>query len=164
MPTFTHGKNTRLYISDGTSIPAIAASGAVAVAKVYDLSTYCKEVSFPSKMDTAETSTFGTQVKTYVQGLADRTLATSGSWEGIAAALSDTTAANPTSFDALVSGLIGAAQEVAFAYGPTGNAAGAIKYIGRAILTDYQVMGGIGSLVEFSASFQVTGNVTRGSF
>lgn len=164
MPTFTHGKNTRLYISDGTTTPTIPGTGAVSVAKVYDISAFCKEVQFPSKMDTAETSTFGTQVKTYVQGLADRTISTSGSWEGAAASLTDTTAANATSFDALFSGLIGAAQEVKFVYGPTGSGAGAVKYYGSAILTDYQVMGGIGSLVEFSAQFQVSGNVSRGTF
>lgn len=164
MPTFTHGKATRLFISDGTSVPVIPPSGAIAVAKVYNISEYAKEVNFPARMDTAETSTFGTSTKTYVQGLADRTITFSGSWEGIAAALSDSSSANPTSFDALMSGLIGATNPITYAYAPTGIEASAVKYYGSGILTDYTVTGSIGSLVEFSAAIQVSGPAARGTF
>lgn len=164
MPTFTHGKATNLFISDGTTVPTVPGSGAIAVAKIYNISTYSKEVSFPARMDTAETSTFGTSTKTYVQGLADRTITFSGSWEGVAAALTDTSTANATSFDALMSGLIGAANPIVFAYAPVGIAASAIKYYGSGILTDYSVSGSIGSLVEFSAAIQVSGAVSRGTF
>ena len=164
MPTFTHGKATRLYISDGISAPVVPASGAIAVARIYDVSTYAKDVSFPAKMDTAETSTFGTSTKTYVQGLADRSITFSGSWEGIAAALTDTSAANGVSFDQLMSGLIGAAFPIAYAYGPVGVVAGSVKYYGSGILTDYSVTGSIGSLVEFSAAIQISGAASRGTF
>lgn len=158
MATFTHGKKTKFYInSAGTtgSVPTVAFT--------YDLSVFCKDVSFPSKMDTAETSTFGSQTKTYVQGLQDATITTSGSWDG-ASALLDGTSANSTTFDALIASLIGANTNPTFAYGPVGSATGQVKYSGTVILTDYTIHGAISSLVEFTANFQITGAITRGVF
>ena len=164
MPTFSHGKATVLYISDGTTAPVLTASGAVATVKVYNVSAYAKQVSFPAKIDMAETSTFGSQVKTFVQGLADRSVTFSGAWEGIAAGISDTTTATPTVFDALLSGLIGATNPVGIVYGPVGSAAGAVKYVASGFLVDYSIQGGISSLVDYSCAFQISGAPTRTTF
>lgn len=159
MPTFTHGKKTEFYISDGTTA---VATGTVSSANVYKISEFCKEVSFPSQMDTAETSTFGTGTKTFVQGLRSGTLSISGSFSS--STVAPTATGTAKSIDQILSGLIGAANDVAFVYGPEGNATGKIKYSGQAILTSYQVNGSLGDIVAFSAEFQVSGDTTRGTF
>lgn len=66
MPTFRHGKNTRVFINE------------------YDLSTMLREANVAQEADTAETSAFGTQDKTYVVGLIGSTLSLSGMFSGAA--------------------------------------------------------------------------------
>lgn len=158
MPTFTHGKKTKLFLNT-----AGTAGAAPTVASTYNISDNCKEVSFPSTMDTAETSTFGSDVKTYVQGLRGSTISVSGSFEGTTNIL-DGTSANGKTLDQIFSDLIGAATNPTFAYGPTGSETGKVKYSGTFLLTSYQITGSIGDLVAFSAEFQVSGTITRGVF
>lgn len=158
MPTFTHGKKTRLFLNT-----AGTAGASPTVASTYNISDYCKEVSFPNQMDTAETSTFGSETKTYVQGLRNASFSVSGSFEATTSIL-DGTGANGKTLDQIFSDLIGAATNPTFAYGPTGSATSAVKYSGAFILTSYQITGSVGDLVSFSAEFQVSGDITRGAF
>ena len=51
-----------------------------------------------------------------------------------------------------------------FTYGPAGNTAGMVEYSGNGILTSYNIGNDISGEVRFSATFQVTGGVTRGTF
>lgn len=60
MPTFTHGKDTKVF------------------ANGYDLSTFLSSVSVSGEADTAETSTLGTTAKTYIAGLRDATITADG--------------------------------------------------------------------------------------
>jgi hypothetical protein len=165
MPTFTHGKNTKFYLnSAGTALSSTTTATMLAVAYTYDISAYSKEVTFPRKMDTAETSTFGSTQKTYVQGLSDATISISGSWDSTAG-MTDTAAGNSTNFDALLAAMIGATTAPAFNYAPTGNAAsGKIAYYGTVVMTSYQISGSIGDLVGFSAEFQIASGPTRISY
>ena len=158
MATFTHGKKTRLFLNT-----AGTAGATPTVANTYNISDYCKEVSFPSQMDTAETSTFGSEVKTYVQGLRNSSFSVSGSFEATTLIL-DGTAANGKTLDTIFAEMIGAAVNPSFAYGPTGSTAGKIKYSGNFLLTSYQITGSVGDLVSFSPEFQVSGDIARGAF
>ncbi len=136
MPTFVHGKSTNFQIDDtgGT---------------IRDISNVCTNVDFPETIETAETTAFGATSKSYIVGLRDATISCSGSW------------------DATVDGYFQGGAEPAsrsFVFGPAGSTSGNVKYSGEAILTSYSVSNPVGDVATFTADFQVTGDVTRGTF
>lgn len=137
MPTFTHGKATVFKVDN---------SGGT----LTDISNVLTDVSFPQTVETAETSSFGSSAKTYVVGLSDATISASGNFDA--------------TVDAHLSGILGQAASVSFEYGPEGLATGDAKYTGECILTSYEKSGAVGDVVTFSAEFQVTGAVTRGTY
>ena len=137
MPTFRHGKNSQFTIAD---------SGAV----VRDISTSLNSVTMPRSIETLETTSFGSSSKSYVVGFSDSTISVEGSFDA--------------TFDGYLSGLVGFETASAFVYGPEGTTAGQVKYTGTAFLTSYEVSGGVGDIVSFSAEFQVTGAITRGTY
>jgi len=63
-----------------------------------------------------------------------------------------------------LNGLVGNETASAFVYGPEGSTAGQVKYTGTAFLTSYEVSGGVGDIVGYTAEFQVTGAITRGTY
>ena len=135
MPTFVHGKSTFFSIDD---------TGGT----VRDISDTLTSVDFPETIDTAETTAFGATSKSYIVGLRDATISVSGLW------------------DATVDGyFIGTEPATrSFVFGPAGNTSGYVKYSGECILTSYSVSSPVADVDTFSADFQVTGNVTRGTF
>lgn len=137
MPTFRHGKSTTFKIDD---------SGGT----LRDISNTLTDVSFPQSVDTAETSSFGDSAKTYIVGLTDGTLSVSGNFDA--------------TVDGYIAGTIGFATPLEFEYGPEGSTSGYVKYSGTAILTSYEKSGAIGDVVTYSAEYQITGAVTRGTW
>lgn len=132
---FVHGKSADFRIDN---------SGG----SLTDISAYCDSVDFPLTADTAEVTTFGDSSKEYIAGLKDATISISGSWDATA--------------DAVLAAIVGVAGS--FQYGPAGSTASNIKYTGEAICTSYTVNAPVGDKVTFSAEFQVTGAVTRGTY
>lgn len=136
---FRHGKNAsfKLDNSGGT---------------LTDISAYCDEVSLPRTIETAETTTFGVSggSKTYVTGLNDSTISVSGKWD--------------STLDAHLAGVLGQEASLSFEYGPEGTTSTRIKFTGECIMTSFEVGSPVGDVVSFSAEFQVTGPVTRGTF
>jgi hypothetical protein len=137
MPTFRHGKSTVFKVDN---------SGG----SLTDISNTLTDVSFPQSVDTAETSTFGSSAKSYVVGLTDSTLSISGNFDA--------------TVDAHLAAVLGQAASLSFEYGPEGSTAGYVKYTGEAYLTSYEKSGAIGDVVSYSAEFQVTGAITRGTY
>ena len=135
MPTFVHGKSTFFSVDD---------TGGT----VRDISNTLTSVDFPETIDTAETTAFGATSKSYIVGLRDATISVSGLW------------------DATVDGyFIGTEPATrSFVFGPAGNTSGYVKYSGECILTSYSVSSPVADVDTFSADFQVTANVTRGTF
>jgi predicted secreted protein len=118
-----------------------------------DVSTYLDSAGLDKSLDTAEVSTFGMDDKEYIAGLRDATFSLEGKWDA--------------TIDGLMADVeteIETAGVVAFEYGPAGNGNGLVKYSGNAIMTAYNIQGGVNGEITFSASFQVTGGVTRGVF
>lgn len=113
-----------------------------------DISTKGRSVSFPSSIETHEVTTFGATAKSYIPGLSDGTISFEGIW------------------DSVIDGhLLGIERtEVAFVYGAEGSAAGKVKKSGNCILTGYETGSDVNDVTTFSASFQITGPVTRGVF
>lgn len=136
MATFTHGLNAVFKLHDGTSLRDLSSAG-----------TSC---SLDLSKDTVETTAFGSTSKTFIPGLRDATFQIDGSR------------------DATIEGYLYAAftssapAGLAWEYYPEGTASGKVKYSGSCHLT-----GGPGpsastdDSVKWSASAQVTGDVTR---
>ena len=135
MPTFVHGKSTFFSIDD---------TGGT----VRDISDTLTSVDFPETIDTAETTAFGATSKSYIVGLRDATISVSGLW------------------DATVDGyFIGTEPATrSFVFGPAGSTSGYVKYSGACILTSYSLSSPVADVDTYSADFQVTANVTRGTF
>lgn len=51
-----------------------------------------------------------------------------------------------------------------FEYGPSGGTTAKVKYSGECFLTNFVEVARVGSMVEFTADFQVNGGVTVGTF
>ena len=137
MPTFRHGKSTVFKVDNSGS-------------SLTDISNTLTDVGFPQTVDTAETSTFGSSAKSYVVGLTDSSLSISGNFDA--------------TVDAHLAGILGQSASVSFEYGPEGSTAGFVKYTGEALMTSYEKSGAIGDVVSYSAEFQVTGAITRGTY
>lgn len=137
MPTFRHGKSTVFKVDNNAG-------------SLTDISNTLTDVSFPQSVDTAETSAFGASAKSYVVGLTDATLSVSGNFDA--------------TVDAHLAAIVGKADSVSFEYGPEGSTATYTKYTGEALLTSYEKSGAIGDVVTYSAEFQVTGAITRGTY
>jgi hypothetical protein len=137
MPTFTHGKATVFKVDN---------SGGT----LTDISNVLTDVSFPQTVETAETTSFGSNAKTYIVGLSDATISVSGNFD--------------VTVDAHLIAVLGQAATLSFEYGPEGAATSDAKYTGECILTSYEKSGAVGDVVTFSAEFQVTGAVTRGTY
>jgi len=134
---FVHGKSADFRVDNSAG-------------SLTDISAYCDSVDFPQTADTAEVTAFGSSSKAYVAGLKDSTISISGSWDA--------------TLDAVLAGIVGLATTSSFQHGPAGTTAGNIKYTGECICTSYQVSAPVGDKVTFSAEFQVTGAVTRGTY
>ena len=137
MPTFRHGKSTAFKVDNSSGT-------------LTDISNTLTDVTFPQTIETAETTAFGASAKTYIVGLTDSTISVSGTWDA--------------TVDAHLAGILGQAASVSFEYGPEGTTSTYIKYSGECYLTSYEKSGSVGDAVKYSAEFQVTGAVTRGTW
>lgn len=136
---FVHGKSAVFKLDD---------SGGT----LRDLSAYLDDLGFPRDIETAETTTFGVagSAKTYIVGLSDATISISGKFDSTA--------------DGYLAGVLGQSATLSFEYGPEGSASGKVKYSGECIMTSYEVSASVGDVVTASADFQVTGQITRGTW
>jgi len=137
MPTFRHGKSTVFKVDNSSGT-------------LTDISNALTDVTFPQTVETAETTSFGSSAKSYIVGLTDSTVSISGTYDA--------------TVDAHLAAILGQAASVTFEYGPEGSTSTYVKYSGEAYLTSYEKSGSVGDAVKFSAEFQVTGAVTRGTW
>jgi hypothetical protein len=133
---FEHGKGTVFKIDN---------SGGT----LTDISAYCNNVDFPREVNADETTTFSNNDRTFIVGLRTATISVSGYWD--------------STLDGVVGQIVGTGA-VSFEYGPQGSASGEIKYTGEAILTSYQQGSPVDGVATWTADFQVTGEVTRGTY
>jgi hypothetical protein len=110
MPTFRHGKKTRVFIN-GT-----------------DMSPFLNEATTTQEIETAETTTFGDDDKTYMTGLSDGTISSSGLFDSSVGAS-----------DAVLSGLI-ATEDNAVSVFPEGTGIGRRAVLANGQMTSYERM------------------------
>ena len=108
-----------------------------------DLTEYISNVNFPLSADTAEVTTFGSNSKKYIAGLKDCQFTVDFVWDA--------------TLDGYFFALLGAPAGT-FEYSPDG---GTTEYSGEAILTAYNPASATNDAVKGSATFQVTGDVSR---
>jgi hypothetical protein len=119
-----------------------------------DLSAYLTQADLSNSVDMAETSTMGSEAKSYISGLSDNTISIAGFYDS-------TGTSGP---DAVLNALVGSDSSTTFEYGPEGGTSGKVKYSGSCFLTSYNVTAPIGDVVGFAADFQTTGAVTKGTY
>jgi hypothetical protein len=132
MPTFRHGKRTAVLMN-GTN-----------------MSPFLNEATTTQEIETAETTTFGDLDKTYIAGLADGTISTSGLFDGSAGAS-----------NAVLSGAIGQ-DDNTFTVLPEGATRGLRSVIANGELTSYEVSSPVGDVVAISAEVQADGGLLQG--
>ena len=125
---FQHGKNAYLSI-DAT-----------------DISSYTDQQSLNRVKDLFETTTFGNNDKTYIDGLREYDLSIGGKWD--------------PALDLALDGTDDGAT-VVFVFGPEGNTSGDVRYSGDAFIANYNIDTPVGGGVTWTASFKPTGAVTR---
>ena len=110
--------------------------------------SYIKTGGIDTSNEVVDVTTWGKHSKAYIPGLEDGTIPLEGVW------------------DATIDGHINTAKgdARAFEYGPAGNGPGKVKYSGNAIVSSYSLSNGINNEVTFSATLQITGDVTVGTF
>lgn len=139
---FTHGKNAVFKLDD---------SGGT----LRTLTSYVDNVSgLPGARDLSPVTAFGDGGTKSIPGLQNITFTVSGHFDSTA-----TTGPN-----AVIASLRTAASTATFEYGPEGGTTGKVKFSGECWLTQYQVDANVTDKVPFTASFQVDGTVTEGTF
>jgi predicted secreted protein len=142
VPTFRHGKNAHFAL-DGVA------------ASLVNISDTLNEISMPRAIETAETTAFGQNDKTYITGLGDATISLSGMFD---ATVDTQIAGNITNLKS------GSVSSLSFEYGPAGSASTRPKFTGEAIITSYDISSPVGDVVTYSLELQVTGAVTGTTF
>lgn len=135
MPTFFHGKDGQVFITDSGGVER-------------ELTSYATSVGLPTEVETAEVTTLADDDKVYVTGLRDRTISIEGKWDA--------------TVDGYISGLLGGTAR-AWKFFPAGSASGRPWMAGSAILTSYEITSEVGDAIGFSAEWQNSGAVTRGT-
>lgn len=133
MPTFVHGKGTSVLIDE------------------FDLSAYFNSVDVSTSIDTAETTAFGANSKSYITGLRDGTLSLSGMWS-----------ADTDGSDEELSAILGATTTpvvtVEFDAGTIGNRA----TLARAHETSFSISSPVADVVTVTADFNASADTAAG--
>jgi len=132
MPTFTHGRATRLY------------AGSV------DLTSYHHSAGASASADTAETSVFGDSDKSYVVGLSDATLSGEGYFDQDAAGAGT-----------ILNTSLGGTAKTPWSFYPRGDAIGERGHGVNADTTSFEPGADLGEVVGFSFEAQSSTGLER---
>ena len=142
MATYIHGKGAKLFIDN-------------AAGTLVEYSDITSEANISISVDTADTSHFGSNSKTYIVGQNDGTSNVTGLFDR--GRLGTITAAH----NALIASTI---ASVTVELAPEGNATGATKISQEMIITSLEVGASVGDLVSVSLQLQRTGDTTLGTY
>lgn len=126
-----------------------------AAGSVTNLQPYIDDLKVPQTTQQIDVSTFGTAAKAFIPGLTNGdTFTFKGPYD--------------VTVHSHLTGLK-AAQEAgtashSFVWGPGGSVASQAKVSGECLLVAYELSAGVGGRAEYSATVQVTGAVTNGTF
>lgn len=129
---FKHGKATRVLFNAS------------------DLSAYFRDASASRSVETAETTAFGQDAKTYIVGLEDGTISASGMFDGAQGAVDDV----------LRTALGGDGNDVISVF-PEGLSVGKVALSAAVKRTSYEVSSPVGDVVATSLEAQADGGIDR---
>lgn len=139
---FTHGKDSVFSLDD---------SGGTLRA----LTSYTDNVSgLPGGRGLSEVTAFGDAGVKNIPALVNVSFTASGHFDS-------TTTTGP---NAVLNSLRSATATSTFEWGPEGSTTGKVKFSGECWLTEYTVNASVADKVSWSASFQVDGTVTAGTY
>jgi hypothetical protein len=142
MATYIHGKGSNFQMDN-------------AAGTLVDLSAMVSDAKISLKVDTADTSHFGSNSKTYIVGQNDGTSSVTGLFDRTM--VGTITAA----FNAL---LTGTPASLTVQLGPEGILTGSTKISQEMIITSLEIGASVGDLVSASFDLQRTGDTTFGVF
>lgn len=120
-----------------------------------DISQYMTEIGgLPGPRNLNEVTALGDTGSKWIPGLENVVITLAGIWE-------DTATTGP---DAILGPLRTHTAALDWDYGPRGKASTDEKYSGTFWMTSYEVRSRVGNRVEWSATLQVEGVVTRGTY
>ena len=124
-------------------------------AAAQNLSPYIDNVSVPNTVQQLEVSAFGTAAKAFITGLTDGdTVTISGPYD----------VAVHTHLSNLKAGQNAGSAAAGFFWGPGGSVASQARVGGSVFVASYTLSSTVGGRVEYSASLQVSGATTLGTF
>ena len=139
---FVHGKNAYIQLDNSAG-------------SLTNITSISNEVSWSRSIDTAETSVFGANAKTYITGQNDATISLSGLFDASVSTTIEGT------IDALIAGTLASAT---LEFGPEGNGSGKKKYTQEVLVTSYEIGAPVGDVVSLSVEFQRTGATTVSTY
>ena len=137
-----HGSNSQVFLDDSAGTPR-------------ELTSFVTSIDTSWSRDVAQTSAMGQDAHSYIGGLQDGTFSLNGRFDS----------AGTATPDQWLTGLMQANGTVTatFTILAGGSAAGLPFDTGECFITDYSKSDPYDDVVTWSADFQVTGGVTRGT-
>lgn len=120
-----------------------------------DVSAYADSFDFPQPVDQLDTTTFGDSAKDMIPGLTDG---------GVVNVSGPLDVALGTFIASLKAAQAAGSTTSTVQFGPGGSVSGQIKVSAECYISAYNISVGVGGRVEYSASLQVTGAVTNGTW
>ena len=123
-----------------------------AAGSLQNITTYCNTAERSGELAEVDVTTFGATNRAYLLSFADKTLSIGGFWD-------------PT-LDGIQSGVeaaftAGTITSISYEYGPAGSTAGQVKYLGEAVMRNYNVTNSdVDGAAEWSAELHMTGTQT----
>lgn len=126
-----------------------------AAGSLTNIQPYVDDVAVPQSVESLDVSALGTSSKSFIVGLSDGdTISIGGPYD----------VAIHTHLTGLKAAQAAGTASHSFMWGPGGSVASQAKINGECLLASYELSSGVGGRAEWSASLQVTGAVTNGTF
>lgn len=136
-----HGKKTAFSLEDSSA------------STLRILDPYLNNVAFSRSNDTHDDTVFTKEGHTFQTGLTNGKITIDGFWDKTAS----------TGAATVLDGLVGLdTTTLGFEYGPEGRTAAQVKYSGECILESLDYSSPVADLVTFTATLQISGDVTKG--
>ena len=134
---FRAGTTSKLYVSTAAGV-------------VTDVSAYADSTSADLSANQLDVSVFGAQAQAYLNGQTNGNISIGGPLD--------------VTMHTLVAGLYSAGSTASFIYGPGGSVASQARLAGSLNVASYGISTSASGRVEYSATLQITGAVTAGTF
>lgn len=138
---YSHGKDAYFAVEDSAATTLRVITG-------------IKTITFGQENELADITIVGDEARKWRQGLTNNTMQITGLWDNTALLGSHT----------VLQSLVGLEVTTTFEAGPQGNTAAQVKLGGECVLASYEWNSDVGDMVLFTASFNISGDVTAGVF